>query len=279
MSAGLELSQLWIYPVKSLAGIPLPAAMAGTRGLDHDRRFLVLDGDGRFLTQRQAPQMALVQPEIDGETLVLRHRTRPLPPLRLPLAPPHGAVARVVVWDDEVEAVRVPDGDAWLSMALGISCRLVTLAPDGHRLATKEPFAPLRAHTAFADAFAYLVAGQGSLDALNARLEQPLEMRRFRPNLVVAGGAAFAEDSWRRLRIDGVELRLVKPCGRCPITTIDPDTGTLGKEPLRTLARFRRRDDGKVLFGQNAVTERGGELRVGAAVEVLEEAPVAALAT
>src|SRR4051812_50021423 len=118
--------------------------MAGARGLDQDRRFLLLDADGGLLTQRRVPQMALVQPELDGESLVLRHRARPLPPLRLPLAPPDGAVERVVVWDDEVEAVHVPAGDAWLSTALGIPCRLMTLAPDGRRLATKEPLAPLR---------------------------------------------------------------------------------------------------------------------------------------
>lgn len=278
-SGSLHLSQLWVYPVKSLAGIPLPAATAGERGLPWDRRFMLLDDDGVFLTQRRAPQMVLVQPALEGETLVLRHRTQPLPPLHLPLAAPEGAVMRVALWDDEVESVRVPAGDAWLSSALGIPCQLVALAPGGHRIATKEPLASLRARTAFADGYPYLITGQASLDALNARVAPPLEMRRFRPNLVIAGGDAFAEDSWRRLRIDGVELRLVKPCGRCAITTVDPDTGTYGKEPLRTLAQFRRGGDGSVYFGQNAVADAHGELRVGAVVEVLEEAPLVALAT
>jgi len=280
MPAGpLRLTQIWLYPVKSLAGIPLQTATAGERGLPLDRRFMLLDGDGLFLTQRKAPQMALVQPAIEGDTLVLRHRTRPMPSLRVPLLPPAEPVEQVTVWDDQVESVRMgDDADAWLSAALDRPCRLVALPAGGRRFAAKEPFATLRTRATFADAFPYLLAGQASLDALNARLEQPLDMRRFRPNLVIAGSDAFAEDHWERIRIDGVELRLVKPCGRCAITTVDPDRGVYGKEPLRTLARFRRRPDGKVNFGQNAVAESTGELRVGAAVEVLVERSLEALA-
>jgi uncharacterized protein YcbX len=237
---------------------------------------MVLDGDGAFLTQREAPQMALVQPELTTDALVLRHRTRTMPALRLPLAPPAGPVARVQVWDDFCDAVRVGgEADRWLSQALGLACTLVAWPERGRRVAG-GPLGAEREQAAFADGFPYLVAGQGSLEALNARLPAPLEMRRFRPNLVVGGGAPFAEDGWAEIAVGEAVLRLVKPCGRCAITTNDPETGVLGKEPLRALASFRRGPRGDVLFAQNAVATTAGELRVGDPVRVLaSHAPVA----
>ena len=271
----MRLSQLWVYPVKSLAGIPLRSAAATPRGIVHDRRWLVVDEEGVFLTQREAPQMALVQPALEEGQLVLRHRRRPLPPLLLPLEPAEGPVQRVRVWDDSCEAVPVGDhADRWLTAALGRPCALLAFPAAGRRFSS-GPFAAEKERAAFADGYPFLLVGEGSLEDLNARLrargEEPLEMRRFRPNLVVAGSEAFAEDRWRRVRVGALEMRMVKPCARCAITTVDPDAGTFGKEPLRTLATFRRGGAGEVLFAQNVGTDDSGELRVGDAVMVLEE--------
>jgi uncharacterized protein YcbX len=177
-------------------------------------------------------------------------------------------VERVALWDDTCEAVRVgAEADRWLAEALGVSCHLVALPPGGRRFA-EGPLGPARAEAAFADGFPYLLAGQGSLDALNERAGEALTMRRFRANLVIAGTAPFAEDTWSEIAVGKVVLRIVKPCERCAVTTNDPDRGVFGKEPLRALATFRRSLTGEVLFAQNAIAVTTGELRVGDPVHV-----------
>jgi uncharacterized protein YcbX len=263
---GFTLSALYRYPVKSLRGEACDAREVGRTGLSGDRRWMVVDRDGRFLTQRQQPRMALIAARLDerGEL----HLAAPgMPELRV--APASGGRIEVVVWGDRLEAVPAGgEAAAWLSDFLALDCRLVSFADDVSR-AVDPAYAAATDQVGFADGFPFLLISQASLDDLNARLGQPLPMLRFRPNLVVEGCAPYAEDGWRRIRIGDVSFRVAKPCSRCIIPTIDPATAERGQEPLRTLMGYRRRDN-KVYFGQNLVHDSGGHLAVGMSVEVLE---------
>jgi uncharacterized protein YcbX len=261
-----KLTQLWRFPVKSLAGARQARLPVGPRGPDRDRHWMVVDAEGRFLTQRQLPAMSQLRAELQGTTLVLRAADG----ASLAVAAGGGEPMTVQVWKDRVAAVAPdPAADAWLSDRLGQVCRLVRQPDDGVR-----PVDPTYARTGdqvdFADGFPFLLISQASLDDLNGRLAEPVDVRRFRPNLVVDGCEPYEEDRWRRIRIGGLSFRVVKPCSRCPIPTIDPDTGERGAEPLRTLMGYRRRDN-KVYFGQNLIHDGSGELAEGMAVEVLEQ--------
>lgn len=260
---------LFVYPVKSCRGIALTVAELGRRGIHYDREWMVVDAGGRFLTQRTLPQMARIATALDGDAL---HLTAPgLPPLEVPLAVSDGPRRRVEVWGDICEAIDEGDGAAgWLAAFLGISCRLVRLAPDWVRPVDGR-FAPPGSETGFSDGFSLLLLSEASLADLNGRLQTPLPMERFRPNLVVAGCAPFAEDRWKSLRIGDIVMHGVKLCSRCKITTTDQTTGTvMGDEPLATLATYRRNARG-IVFGQNVVHTAPGRLALGDAVEVLAE--------
>lgn len=263
----LRVTELWTYPVKSCRGTALEHAAVQARGLPWDRHWMVVDAAGRFLTQRELPAMATIEPAVMADALVLS--APGLPDLELPLAADTGG-AVVTVWRDTLQARTVSDAaDRWLSRHLGVDCRLIRFADDVRRPVDPTYGAP-GDETAFSDGFPVLLVGQGSLDELNRRLARPLPMRRFRPNLVVAGAPGHDEDDWRRIRIGSLTLRVVKPCSRCAITTVDPERGARdGTEPLETLATYRRRD-GRVYFGQNLIPDGAGEIRVGDAVEVLE---------
>jgi len=174
----------------------------------------------------------------------------------------------VRVWDDRVSAERVSaEADAWLSQFIEQACRLVHM-PDTARRAVDPDYAAADDQVGFADGFPFLLISQASLDDLNARLDQPLPMLRFRPNLVISGCAPYAEDNWRRIRIGALEFRVAKPCSRCVIPTIDYATGEHGREPLQTLMTYRRRDN-KIYFGQNLIHDASGRLERGMPVEVL----------
>lgn len=191
------------------------------------------------------------------------------PPLHLPTTAT-GREQRITIWRDTVLARDVGDpAAAWLSAVLGMSCRLVQM-PDSTERAVNPAYGAPGDIVSFADGYPFMLIGQASLDDLNARLASPVPMRRFRPNLVVAGAPPFAEDTWKRVRIGNMVFRVVKPCARCIIPTIDPEAGIFaGKEPLRTLATFRKVGS-KVLFGQNLIAEGTGVLHTGAPVEQLE---------
>jgi uncharacterized protein YcbX len=174
----------------------------------------------------------------------------------------------VVVWGDSVQAAAVGErADAWLSGFLGLACRLVYFPPDTVR-AVDPDYARASDQIGFADGFPFLLISQASLDDLNGRLDEAVPMLRFRPNLVVAGCSAYAEDDWRRIRIGEIEFRFAKPCSRCIIPTIDPASGLRGREPLRTLMGYRQRDN-KVYFGQNLIHDGVGQLALGMPIEVL----------
>ncbi|WP_460034480.1 MOSC domain-containing protein [Methylothermus subterraneus] len=263
----LVLSQIYLYPVKSLGGIQVQAWELDAFGLRLDRRWMVVTPEGRFMTQREFPQMAKIQPRIDAcGSLRLRHPE--LGELEVPAADPTRPRQLVTVWQDAVAAIPVgAEADAWLSRAIGAPCRLVWFPDDGERQVDTR-YARAGERTAFTDGFPLLLLSQSSLDDLNRRLARPVTVRCFRPNLVVEGALPYAEDGWREIAIGGKRMRVVKPCSRCAITTVDPETGKFsGKEPLATLATYRKRDQ-KIYFGQNLIHQDQGALRVGDRVEV-----------
>lgn len=268
----LTLTDLYIYPIKSLGGIPLTEAVVEPRGLRYDRRWLLIDEQYRFMTQRTDATLALLTVALDGDALVVRHRANSaLGALRVPLTEPTSAPINVVIWADTLPARPVSSvADAWFSAALSRSVRLVYM-PDTTRRPADPGRAPADAIVSFADVYPFLILGQAALDELNARLaaegEEPVPVNRFRPNFVFRGGAAHAEDQWDDFRIGEVPFRGVKPCARCVVTTIDQQTAQVGKEPLRTLSTYRR-DGAKVLFGQNVVPRGPGMVRVGEEVVV-----------
>ncbi|MBW9260110.1 MAG: MOSC domain-containing protein [Candidatus Thiodiazotropha sp. (ex. Lucinisca nassula)] len=267
MATPICLSALHCYPVKSLRGVTLDRSCLDRFGLVHDRRWMVVDGDGGFLSQRELPRMALVGVEVVSDGLLLN--APDMPDLRINRPTIAAARIEVEVWQDRLEGSVVgQQADAWLSRFLGVECRLVYMMDDVKRQVDQR-YAEPRHQTAFSDGFPLLLTSEASLEELNGRLESPLSMIRFRPNLVVSGSQPYAEDRWARIRIGTMELRLVKPCSRCSITTVDPDSGARGVEPLATLAAYRRRGK-KVFFGQNLIYDRAAELRVGMSVEVLE---------
>lgn len=260
------LAGLHLHPVKSLRGLAVSSWQVGARGLELDREFMVVDAGGRFVTQREERAMALLAPAIAGDQLVIRAPDGP--PLAIPLAARSAERVPVTVWADQLAAEPVgAEADAWLSARLGTPVRLVRFPADGHRQVDLR-FARPGDAVGFADGFSFLLASQASLAELAARLGRPLSMARFRPNLVIAGSPPFAEDGWRRIRVGGLELELRKPCARCVMVNVDPETGAAGVEPLRTLASFRQQG-GKVLFGWNLVHRGTGLLRVGDPIEVL----------
>jgi uncharacterized protein YcbX len=264
-AAGVTLASLHIYPVKACGGLSPAEWPVDDFGLRNDRRWMVVNLAGRFLTQREAPRLALIRPVLETGGRVLRAPA--MPELRLPLVPATRERVPVQVWGDTTEGVPVsPEAAQWLSRYLGSLARLVWMPDDVLR--PTDPRYAEGYRVSFADGFGFLVISEASLADLNRRLETPLPMNRFRPNLVVSGTEPFAEDGWRRIRIGGLELGVVKPCGRCVVTTTDQETAERGQEPLRTLATFRERD-GKLMLGMNAVHRGTGRLAMGMPVEVL----------
>lgn len=260
----LRLSSLHVYPIKSCGGISPAEWVVDDLGFRYDRRWMIVTPAGDFVTQREEPQLALVRPSVAGDTLVVR--APGMPDLALPLAGADGVRMPVQVWRDLTEGVLVSDGSAWFSRLLDLPVELVWMPDDVVRHADLRYAVGNR--VSFADGFCFLLISEASLTELNRRMETPLPMNRFRPNLVVSGAEPFAEDGWRKLRLGGIELAVVKPCARCAITTTDQETAERGVEPLRTLATFRVRNR-KVMFGQNVVHRGVGRVAVGDVVEVV----------
>lgn len=262
----MHVSNLWVYPVKGAAGMGVSEWRLDSFGLMHDRRWMVVDGEGGFVSQRGDAALGQVGTSIDADSLVLRSTTAG--ECRLPLTPVDGARACVRVWADEVDAVDCGEEAAsFVTRHLGRAARVVHM-PDSTVRPVRSLSGGAGGRVSFVDAFPLLIIGEGSLDELNRRLEEPVEMLRFRPNIVVSGAAPHEEDAWRSIRVGDVECTVVRPCARCVVPTIDPATGIAGREPSRTLASYRKWDR-KVWFGQNAVHGSPGTLRVGAAVHVL----------
>lgn len=264
----MHLSALYVYPLKSGAALTPAAAAVEPRGLAHDRRWMIVDAAGRFLTGRQLPRLVLVRATPTAAGVTLQAPGADALDVANPTQPATRRLAKV--WDDTVDAADAGDAAArWLSRWLEREVRLVYM--DASATRPIEPdYAGPGDEVSFADGFPLLAISQAALDALNARLDAPLPMLRFRPNLVIEGTTPHAEDGWRRLRVGPVEFDAVKPCTRCVFTTVDPERGAFDPsgEPLRTLKTYRRSAAG-ITFGMNMIARGSGTLRVGDAVTVL----------
>lgn len=257
---------LYIHPIKSCAGVAVARARVTPRGLEHDRRWMVTDEEGRFLSQRTLPAMQAIAVAVTAAGLEVTRAG--LPPLALPLLWADGARVPFEVWGYHGVAVRHDEGSAWFSRALDRPAQLVCM-PDDVERPVKPAYARPGDLVSFADGFPLLVVSRDSLADLNTRSNFRTDVRRFRPNVVVAGAPPWAEDGWRALRIGALTLRLPVGCARCTIPSIDPDTLEITREPLRTLAALRTRDHA-VWFGVNAIPDAAGELAVGDPVQVVE---------
>ena len=266
----VAITALNIYPIKSCRGIALETAAVDATGLADDRHWMLVRPNGRFVTQRELPRMALLRTALDANGLTL---TAPdMPALSIARASA-GEPLAVTVWKFSGRGIDCGDAAAdWCSRYLGTPLRLVRFDPGMPRECSADWTQGIRAITEFADGFPILVISRASLDDLNSRLPVALPMERFRPNVVIDGVGAYDEDRIHELRVDGVSLRMVKPCARCSITTTDQQTGTLdGVEPLATLKRYRYDNALRgVTFGQNAIVVSGigARLRVGQTLDV-----------
>jgi uncharacterized protein len=258
------LAALYIHPLKSCAPFELAAAAVEPRGLRFDRRWMLIDAEGRFLTGREQPRLTLIRAEAHHDGL--RLNAPGMPPLWVPTGASEPRFT-VTVWKSTLDAVLLAAADAWLERLLGEPARLVWMDAHARRPTATFP----DDEVSFADAYPLLAISQAALDTLNARLATPVTITRFRPNLVLDGCAPHAEDGWRRIRIGGVEFEAAKPCIRCVFTTVDPEQGERDPagEPLRTLIGYRRGANG-VSFGQLFLPRGSGVLQRGDAVQVLD---------
>lgn len=259
------LSGIFIYPVKSLAGIRVSDWDIVETGLKYDRQWMLIDENGQFLTQRTLPKMVLIQTRLTDSELILS--AAGFSDFHLPLESNNGANIQCTVWDDNCNAKHVSKKvDLWLSEVLQTDCRLVYM-PNEAKRGVDLDYATDKDCVTFPDAFPFLIISENSLNALNAELKEPVEMARFRPNLVISGCDAYAEDFWREIKIGNIGFRLPKPCDRCGIPAINPKTAELTKEPLATLNRLRKWQK-KIYFGQNALHNSCGTLKVGQKIDV-----------
>ena len=257
------ITEITIYPIKSLGGISLQTAQVEDRGLRYDRRWVLADGDNMFRTQRENEQMALIDVAIENDGLKVSHRRKAIAPLKVPFEPQTEDNRMITIWDDIVRGVRVNDeADAWFTEVLEKETHLFYQPDDSIRLTDPKYSITHEEHTSFSDAYPILIIGQSSLDFLNGKLNEKMEMKRFRPNLVFSGGEAHDEDSFRYFQVGGAKLVGVKLCARCVLTTINPETAEKGKEPLKTLAQYRRNGN-KILFGQNLLVVEKGQINIG----------------
>lgn len=254
------LSEINIYPVKSLAGISLNEAEVTDRGLKHDRRWMLVDENNSYITQRAVPQMALIKVGINAHSLEFTHK-KSGEHFSINMEDEPYEKSEVIVWDDTASAEFVsPQADEWFGEMLKIKCRLVHMPDSARRLVDKK-YASKNEIVSFADGYPFLVIGQASLDDLNNRLIEKLPMNRFRPNFVFTGGEPFDEDRMKSFVLGGVTFYPVKPSSRCTITTTDQETTERGKEPLATLATYRKVGH-KIMFGQNLLHEGRGIVKV-----------------
>lgn len=259
------LSGIHVYPIKSCGGISLESADLVATGLRHDRRWMLVDEAGGFVSQRAVPRMALISVSMGDENLTIH--APGMPDLEVPFEGEGGRIG-VEVWGDAQRGV--PAGkeyDRWFEEFLNGDYRLVR-QPDDDVRPVDSVYAADGDRASFADRFPFLLISEASLEDLNGRLESPLPMNRFRPNLVVRGCGPYAEDGWGEIRVGATLFRVAEPCRRCAITMTDQQTADRGKEPLRTLATYRRWDGGGVIFGRNLIHSGPGTLRVGDPVEV-----------
>jgi MOSC domain-containing protein len=263
----LTISQLFVYPIKSLGGISVPSATITARGFEYDRRWMLVDANNRFITQRELPEMAMLQVEIKGDGLKVYHKKNVGSPITLPFLVETTEAVMVEIFEERCEAIFVSKiADEWFSSMLSAECRLVYMPDSTNRLVDNK-YAGNNEITTFTDGFPFLLIGQSSLDDLNARLSEPLPINRFRPNIVFKGGSPFEEDTIEHFTVNAINFYCVKPCARCAITTVNQDNANRSKEPLSTLATYRQKNN-NVYFGQNLLAKGVGTLNIGDQMQV-----------
>ncbi|MFD2582267.1 MOSC domain-containing protein [Pedobacter vanadiisoli] len=256
------LSEINIYPIKSLGGISLQEAKLEERGLQYDRRWMLVDEEGIFITQRKHFELALLQVNIHDGKLSVSHKTLPEQSISFSLDEDTGERISVLIWNDTATALEVNKTVSdWFSDFLKLKVKLVKMPETEKRLVDRD-YATNNEIVSFADGYPCLIIGQSSLDGLNEKLLAPILMDRFRPNFVFTGGEPHIEDSFKAFYIGGILFSAVKPCARCVLTTIDQQTGQKGQEPLRTLASYRTAGK-KIMFGQNLLHQQTGVISVG----------------
>lgn len=270
----MELSEINIYPIKSLGGISLNESVVEEKGLQYDRRWMLVDENGDFFTQREFSKMATMKVSLENDGLKVTSDNQSV---EIPFEANSNDRINVTVWGSRCEAVSYDNSvNSYFSDVLQTNCKLVIMPEDSRRLVNQDyAIRKLEDVVSFADGYPVLLIGEGSLNDLNNRLFDPIPMNRFRPNLVVKNSEAFAEDAWKKIKVGDAIFHLVKPCARCVMTTIDQATGISdGKEPLKTLSTYRlvKKDgESKINFGQNLIAENFGvSVKLGDKIEILE---------
>ena len=265
----IQVSQLYIYPIKSLGGISMQSVNITDRGFEYDRRWMLIDKNNHFLTQREFAEMALVQVEIIPAGLKVIHQKDENNFIIIPFKPEKNERVATDIWGVACEPLFVSDeADKWFSAALNTSCRLVYM-DDDTQVAIDERYNIDNKLTSFSDGFPILMISEASLEDLNRRATEALLMNRFRPNLVISNANAFEEDSMKEFMINGITFYGAKPSARCVVTTINQSTAAKGKEPLKTLATYRSRDN-KIYFGENVIAASAGAINVGDSITILQ---------
>ncbi len=263
----LKLSEIFIYPIKSLGGISLQTSEVEKRGLKYDRRYLLVDENGMFMTQRDFSQMALLKlsfAENGFNILDIKNSNKTI----IPFESTSKEIIKVNIWEDVCNAVVVDkDLDVWFSTVLNKKCSLVYMPDDEKRIVEKK-YIDEEHLVSFADAYPFLIIGQASLDDLNSKLTSPIPMNRFRTNFVFTGGNPFEEDNWKKFKIGAAEFEAVKPCARCVITTTDQQTAIRNEEPLKILSTYRKIDN-KVMFGMNLICKKAATISVNDSINIV----------
>lgn len=266
----LVITSLFIYPIKSLAGISLKHSQVESRGLKFDRRWMLVDENNQFITQREHPKMAMLQPEITESSIIVSHRKQNIAPIIISLSAPNSVPEMVTIWDDTCPAKEVSkEANDWFSKVLNMVCRLMYMHDTSIRQADQRYAVNETDKVSFADGYPVLMVSEESMNQLNQKMGLDYSIERFRPNIVFKGGNPHQEDTIRKVQIAEVEFYGVKPCARCVLTTIDPQTTEQGKEPLKTLSMYRKLNN-KILFGENFIPVNEGQIAVGDKLWILE---------
>ncbi len=261
----MKVSAIYCYPIKGCSGISLKEAELTGEGLKYDRNWMIVDESGRFISQRSHPHLCLFKIAIQGDRIAVQFKGQSID---IPVESNSLNYASVSVWDDTISAQVVSEEiNQWFSDQLNQPLRLVKLTAKTNRLIDPK-YAKNNETVSFADGYPYLAIGESSLDDLNERLEEKIPMNRFRPNIVFSGGKPFEEDAWEKVNVGASTFIGVKRCARCQVTTTDQETGLVGKEPLKTLSKYRR-EGNKVFFGQNLMLETGNWIKVGDSINVI----------
>lgn len=254
-----NISELFIYPIKGLAGVQVNDALVTERGLKYDRRWMLVDEQNQFLSQRSFPQLCLFKIALQQKSFKVTYNQSSI---EVPFEIQQGPIRKAKIWSDEVEAITAnAEINTYFSKHLQVDCSLVFMPNTTQRLVDKN-FVEHDYSVSFSDGYPILIIGKSSLNLLNQKLQVPININRFRPNIVFAGGNAHIEDEWKNFMINEVKLSGVKPCARCTVTTIDQENAGISKEPLKTLSTYRNFNH-KINFGQNVIVLNEGTIAVG----------------